>query len=156
MYDHAQDKTHLILVNGVVFKDNKVLVSQRSWEEPHEPGKWTIPGGKVEKTDGNVFHIIEKTLKNEIIEETGIEIEERIQMITNNTFIRSTGQHVVALVFQCWYKSGIAKPLEDTIDCKWVTKEEVQQMEFAPNIKEYILEGFKLSPHDKRRASKFH
>lgn len=143
MHDDAIDKTHLILVNGVVFKNNKVLVSQRSWEEPHEPGKWTIPGGKVERTEDIVFNVIEKTLKAEIKEETGIEIKEKIQLVTNNTFIRSTGQHVVALIFKCWYKSGRATPLEDTIDCKWIGIEDIKKMEFASNVKNYIIEAFK-------------
>lgn len=144
MNDSALDKTHLILVNGVVFKGDKVLVSQRSFDEPHMPGKWTIPGGKVERTTKEEFHVIEKTLKNEIKEETGVEIEDDVEMVTNNSFIRSTGQHVVALVFKCKYKSGEAKPLEDTIDCKWASFEEVKLMEFAPNVKEYILEAIKL------------
>ena len=145
MKDHATDKTHLILVNGVVFDGDKVLVSQRSLDEPHEPGKWTIPGGKVEKTIGDVFNIIEETLKKEVMEETGVEIEDKVEMVTNNTFIRSTGQHVVALIFKCNYKSGEAKPLEDTIDCKWATREEVDSMEFPPNVKGYILEAFNLN-----------
>lgn len=142
--DHAQDKTHLILVNAVVFKGDKVLVSQRSWDEPHEPGKWTIPGGKVERTGGDVFNVIEKTLKSEVLEETGVEIEDSVELITNNTFIRSTGQHVVAIIFKCVYKSGEAKPLEDTIDCKWASLEEIKGMEFPPNVKGYIEEGFKM------------
>ncbi|OGZ67916.1 MAG: hypothetical protein A3D35_03130 [Candidatus Staskawiczbacteria bacterium RIFCSPHIGHO2_02_FULL_34_9] len=142
MKDHATDKTHLILVNGVVFRGNKVLVSQRSWEELHEPGKWTIPGGKVEKTKGGIFKIIEKTLKDEVKEETGVDIKGKVELVTNNTFIRSTGQHVVALIFKCWYESGKAIPLEDTINCKWVTIGEVKKMKFAPNVKKYIIEAF--------------
>lgn len=144
MKDSAINKTHLILVNGVVFDGDKVLVSQRSWDEPHEPGRWTIPGGKVERTTNEEFHVIEKTLSREILEETGVEIEDKVQLITNNTFLRSTGQHVVALVFKCFYKSGEAKPLEDTIDCKWATLSEIKEMEFPQNVKEYILEAFKL------------
>ncbi len=46
------------------------------------------------------------------------------------------------MVFKCKYKSGEAKPLEDTIDCKWVTKKEIEKMEFPPNVKNYILKGF--------------
>lgn len=138
-------KLHSVIVNGVVFNGDKVLVSQRSWEEPHEPGKWTIPGGKVERTEGDVFGIIEKTLAREVREETGVEIGDNVLLITNNTFIRSNGQHVIALVFKCEYKSGEAKPLEDTIDCKWMTLGEVQDMEFPPNVKEYILKGFSIS-----------
>jgi ADP-ribose pyrophosphatase YjhB (NUDIX family) len=142
MYDSAEDKTHLILVNAVVFKGDKVLVSRRSLEEPHEPGKWTIPGGEVERTDDVVFNIVEKTLKDEVMEETDVEIHDRVEMITNNSFIRSTGQNVVALVFRCEYKSGDPKPLEDTVDCKWASFEEVKKMEFAPNVKKYILKAF--------------
>jgi len=143
MSDSAIGKTHLILVNAVVFKGNQVLVSQRSWDEPHEPGKWTIPGGKVERTTGDVFGILEETLKKEVQEETGVKIESELQLITNNTFIRSTGQHVVAMVFKCRYKSGKAFPLEDTIDCKWATLNQIKKMEFAPSVKKYILEAFK-------------
>lgn len=144
MSDTNELKLHSVIVNGVVFDGNKVLVSQRSLEEAHEPGKWTIPGGKIERTEGDVFNIIEKTLAREVLEETGVEIADKVELITNNTFIRSNGQHVIALVFKCIYKSGEAQPLEDTIACKWATLEEVKSMEFPPNVKEYILKGFTL------------
>ena len=142
MADLATDKTHLILVNAVVEKDGKILVSQRSFEETHQPGSWTVPGGKVERTEGNVWNIVEKTLNAEVMEETGVEIDEHAELLTNNTFIRSTGQHVVALIFFCHWKSGEAKPLEDTIDVKWIIEEELKDMEFAPNVKTYIQKGF--------------
>lgn len=133
---------HSVIVNALVFKGDKVLVAQRSLEEDHEPGKWTIPGGKIDLTGGNVFNIIEKTLMREVMEETGVEIDRGVEMITNNTFIRLDGQHVIALIFKCQYKSGEAKPLEDTIDCKWISKEEAKNMEFSPNVQSYILRGF--------------
>lgn len=142
MADLSTDKTHLVLVNAVVEKDGKILVSQRSWEETHEPGRWTIPGGKVERTEGDVWNVIEKTLKAEVLEETGVEITEKAELLTNNTFIRSTGQHVIALIFLCHWKSGEAKPLEDTADAKWILEEELKKMEFAPNVKTYIQKGF--------------
>ncbi len=142
MADLATDKTHLILVNAVVEKDGKILVAQRSWEETHEPGKWTIPGGKVERTAGDVWNIIEETLKKEVMEETGVGITDDAQLLSNNTFIRSTGQHVVALIFMCHWKSGAGTSLEDTIGIKWITQEELGQMEFAPNVKHYIQKGF--------------
>lgn len=142
MADLATDKTHLILINAVVEKNGKILVSQRSFEETHEPGKWTIPGGKVERTTGDVWNIIEETLKKEVFEETGVKISDKAQLLTNNTFIRSTGQHVVALIFLCHWKSGRAKALEDTIDTKWITEKELKKMKFAPNVDIYIQNGF--------------
>lgn len=131
----SDHKLHSLLVNGVVFKDDQVLVSQRSMTEAHMPGRWTIPGGKVEITQGDIFNVLEKNLAKEILEETGIEIDDNVQLVTNNTFIRdSDNQHVVVVVFKCLYKSGKAQALEDTIDCKWVTIDEVKQMEFPPNV----------------------
>lgn len=88
MTDLATDKTHLVLVNAVVEKDGKILVSKRSFEETHQPGSWTVPGRKVEKTSGDVWNIIEKILKAEVMEETGVEITENAQLLTKNTFIR--------------------------------------------------------------------
>jgi 8-oxo-dGTP diphosphatase len=142
MADLAVDKTHLILVNAVVKKGNKILVSQRSLEETHEPGKWTIPGGKVERTTEETWNVIEKTLAAEVMEETGVKIKEEAFLLLNNTFIRSTGQHVVALIFLCYWDSGEAKPLDDTIDVRWIEKEEIDNFEFAPNVKKYIKAGF--------------
>ncbi len=140
MSDHPM---HSLLVNAVVFKDNLVLVSQRSFEEEHMPGYWTIPGGKVEVTDEVTFNVLEKNVIKEVFEETGVEIEEQMEMITNNTFVReSNNQHVVVIVFKCRYLSGEAQALDDTIDCKWASLEEVKDMEFPPNVKEYILAGF--------------
>lgn len=142
MADLALGKTHLVLVNALVEKDGKILISQRSFEETHQPGSWTIPGGKVERTGGEIWNIIEKTLKTEVMEETGVEVADDVCLLTNNTFIRSTGQHVIALIFLCHWKSGIAKPLEDTIDVKWINENELKDMEFAPNVKKYIEIGF--------------
>lgn len=142
MADLATDKTHLILVNAVVKKGNKILISQRSWGETHEPGKWTIPGGKVERTNKEVWSIIEKTLAREVLEETGVKIKKEVILLLNNTFIRSTGQHVVALIFLCYWMAKNAKPLDDTIDVRWIEKNEIINFKFAPNVKKYIKNGF--------------
>lgn len=133
---------HSVIVNGVIFKGNKVLISQRSTGERHAPGKWTIPGGKIDRTGGDVFNIIERTLAREIREETGIEIEGEILPVTNNTFIRPNGQHVIALIYKCRYKSGKARPLEDTTACRWVSLVEITSMDFPPNVKGYILKAY--------------
>ncbi|MFA6007364.1 MAG: NUDIX domain-containing protein [Candidatus Shapirobacteria bacterium] len=137
-------KLHSVIVNAVIEKEGKILVSQRSFEEGHEGGKWTIPGGKVDKTEGNVFNIVEKTCAREVMEETGIKIKDNVQLITNNTFIRSNGQHVIALICLCHWESGEVKALEDTIGVQWITKEDLDNFDFAPNVKGYIEEGFKL------------
>lgn len=134
---------HSIITNALIVKDNKILISQRDLTEKHDPGKWTIPGGKVEQTEGNVWNILEKTLKREVEEEVDIIIDDNVKLISNNTFIRTGGQHVIALIFICYWVSGIAKPCEDTEDVAWITEEDLESYEFSPNVEEYIKQGFK-------------
>lgn len=142
MLNNNSQILHSIIVNAIIEKDGKILISQRSFEEKHEPGKWTIPGGKVEFTHGNVFHIIEKTLAKEVKEEVGIKISANVELLTNNTFIRSDGTHVVALMFLCHYESGEAKPLEDTLDVRWIAENELSNYDFSPNVEGYIKLAF--------------
>ncbi|MEI6887343.1 MAG: NUDIX domain-containing protein [bacterium] len=131
-----------VLVNAIVSKDNKILISQRSFEEEHMPGRWTIPGGKVEETKGDVWNILELNIKKEVMEETGVKVQDKMQMICNNTFVKANGTHVVAIMFLTKWKSGKPKALEDTIDIKWISIEEVDNYDFPPNVKDYILKGF--------------
>jgi len=132
-----------VIVNGVIVNsDDKILISQRSFEEGHEGGKWSIPGGKIE-TIGEEHNVFLKNIKKEILEEVGIEIFDDISLVYDNTFIRSNGDEVLALIFICRYKSGEARPLEDTIKVEWIGKNEMNNYQFPPNVKEYILMGFK-------------
>lgn len=144
MSNQPVDKSHHVIVNAVVEKNGKILVSRRSFEEAHEPGKWTIPGGKVDRTEGDVWNVLEQTCAREVKEETGVEISDNIELLVNNTFIHSSGKHAIALIFLCHWKSGEASPLEDTIGVKWISEEELDSLEFSPNVKSYISKGFNL------------
>lgn len=144
MSNQPVDKSHHVIVNAVVEKNGKILVSQRSFEEAHEPGKWTIPGGKVDRTEGDVWNVLQQTCAREVKEETGVEISDNIELLANNTFIHSSGKHAIALIFLCHWKAGEASSLEDTIGAKWISEEELDSLEFSPNVKNYISKGFNL------------
>lgn len=134
---------HSIIVNALIVKDKKILISQRGLNEGHDPDKWTIPGGKIEQTEGNVWNILEATLKKEVKEEVGLEISDDISLVTNNTFIRTGGQHVIAMIFICYWVRGGAKAAEDTNAVAWITEKDLVSYDFSPNVKEYIKQGFK-------------
>ena len=136
-------KFYSVIINSVIVNnEGKVLIAQRSPDEGHEGGKWSIPGGKIESM-GEEHNVLLKNIKKEILEEVGVEIFDDIVLAHDNTFTRSNGDDVLALVFVCKYKSGEAKPLEDTVDVKWIGKEEIGNYEFPPNVKEYVLKGFR-------------
>ncbi len=118
--------THVVAVMGIVKKGNKYLIARRSKDDPQQGGQWSFPGGKVDfQIEEN---IIENTLKREILEEVGIEINDNVELIYNNSFIRVSGHHVIMLVFLCHYKSGEAQALEGQEVVKWVSIEELIDM----------------------------
>lgn len=116
---------HVVFVEAWIKKGDKYLLAQRHPKDDQAAGKWTAPGGKVEMELGR--DIIENTLKREVMEEVGVEIE-NFRLLSNHSFIRSSGHHVVVLSFLVDYKSGEAKPLDDHADVKWVTLDEMENL----------------------------
>jgi len=140
-----EKKKYSVIINAVVAKDGKILIIQRGWEEKHGPGTWSIPGGKLEYV-GMVYEALQKTAKKEVLEESGLEIKDEMYLIANNTFQHNEDNlQVMAIVFLCFYKSGRAKPLEDTADVKWIEAREINNFEFHNiNVKNYVLKGFEF------------
>ncbi|OGM05511.1 hypothetical protein A2715_04630 [Candidatus Woesebacteria bacterium RIFCSPHIGHO2_01_FULL_39_32] len=122
---------HVVAVFAFVEKDGKILLAKRSSSDPQSPGIWFIPGGKVDMEEGG--EILEKTLKREVMEEVGVEIEDEILLVGNEGFFRVSGHHVVGLTFLCRWKKGVAKPLEDQEEVKWFTKEELKNFDELPD-----------------------
>ena len=140
-------KKYFVLVNAAVFKEGKLLLCQRSFKEQHSAGKWCIPGGKLETKES--YNALEKTAKREVLEETGIKIQDKMKLIFNNVFEHlEDNEPVIALVFMGEYESGEAKPLDDTINVKWVAEEELDNYEFNhPTTKSYAERAFKKYKH---------
>lgn len=124
---------HIVLVKAWVEKDGKFLMAQRGSVELHKPGVWSLPGGKVD--DEVKRDILQATLKKEVLEEVGVKITNQIELIYNNSFIRSDGSHVVNLTFLCHWESGEAQPLEDTAKVQWFTIEELKNF---PNAEDFL------------------
>jgi 8-oxo-dGTP diphosphatase len=129
MADLTDRQKHIIYCGAAIHKNGKILVGKRSLEESHEPGKWALQGGKVDQTKGGEKNILEKTVIREVKEETGLSIKSS-KYLYSTSFIRSTGHHVVALIFLCPWKSGNPKPLEDTIELAWVGPKDLKLKNF--------------------------
>lgn len=130
-----------------MFKDGKLLLAQRSMDEGHLPGYWAVPGGKVE-IEPETWNIIEKTVCNEVLEETDIVIDENMQMFTNNSFTRTDGQPVIALNFICKYVSGEPKPLDGTSAVRWVTEDKLGSLRIEANTLKQIHMAFAITTKD--------
>jgi 8-oxo-dGTP pyrophosphatase MutT (NUDIX family) len=143
----VKQKVHYIAVTGIVRKGNKFLICKRSMKEKAFPGKWCVPGGKVEVNDfvntkkdtkDHWFDIFEKVLQKEISEETGLKIK-NIGYVSNLAFIRPNGFSTVIVSLFADYDSGNVKLSEDElVDHAWVTLEEAKNYDLIENIWEQI------------------
>jgi len=159
--DHAkQDKLFYFVANVVVFResDKRCLILKRDSREKVHPGKFAVPGGKLEWRDmdlnkptrmnGEVFdfeNAIENLLKREVFEEAGIEIENNLTYINSIAFVRPDGIPVILVKFAAKYKSGQIR-LEKAAftDFAWVNQEEVEKYDCIRGIPEEISKTIQL------------
>jgi 8-oxo-dGTP diphosphatase len=116
-------KSPSLTVDGVIIKDNKVLLIKRR-NEPYKD-KWAIPGGFVEygeKTEDAVIR--------EIKEETGLEakIDGLIGVYSDPD--RDPRKHVVSIAYLLTDIKGKEKGGDDAKEAKWWYIKELPDLAF--------------------------
>ena len=136
------DKKHIVAITALIkdFTGTKFLILKRSKHELAFPGKWAFPGGKLENGE-----TILTTLKREVFEETGLEIEDSKTYLKDFTFIRPDGHNVVGLNFLVKAKSQEVIISTDFEDYAWVTPSEFKNYDAISGMEEEIQLAFKLS-----------
>jgi ADP-ribose pyrophosphatase YjhB (NUDIX family) len=155
-----ENKLFYFVANVVVYReeDGRCLILKRDEREKAHPGKYAVPGGKLEWKDlnlekptrmnGEIFDFewaIEDLLKREAFEESGLEIDDKLHYINNVAFVRADGIPVVLVKFAAKYKSGEVKLEEGGFtDHAWVNAEEVKDYDCIDGIKEEVAETIRL------------
>ncbi len=155
-----QDKLFYFVANVIVYRasDKKCLILRRDGREKVHPGKWGVPGGKLEWKDldmkhptrmnGEVFdfeNAVEDLLRREVREEAGIEIEPKLYYINSVAFIRPDGIPVILVKFVAQHKSGEVSPEPGAFtDYAWVNAKEVKQYPCIEGIWAEIEDSIKL------------
>lgn len=155
-----QDKLFYFVANVVIFReeDGRCLILKRSAREKVHPGKYAVPGGKLEwnqldttrptRMNGEVFdfeNAVEKLLKREAEEEANVEIEGELKYLNSVAFVRPDEIPVVLVKFAAKYKSGEVKPEPGAFDeFAWVNAEEVKNYDCILGVPEEIERTIKL------------
>jgi 8-oxo-dGTP pyrophosphatase MutT (NUDIX family) len=94
---YNKNQLHYIVVTGILInREGKFLIVKRADWEKAFPGRWTVPGGKLEVLDyvlrekdtpHHWYNIFEDLLKREVNEEVSLEIK-NIDYITSMVYIR--------------------------------------------------------------------
>jgi len=113
---------------GVFVKRNgKILVGKRKGS--HGAGTWALPGGHLEP--GESF---ERCCKREVLEETGLVVENISPVVFTNDVFLDEGLHYITLFFKGEYQSGeaiVAEP-RHCEEWRWVSLDHIPQPIFLP------------------------
>ncbi len=134
---------HEVVITAIVVKDEKYLIVRRSPEKKRFPGMWTVPGGKMETddylklpkdTEFYWYNVLERTLKREVKEESGLEID-NIEYITSLATVHEDGSPSLVISCIADYVSGEVKLQEgETDEFAWVDLEEAKNYELIDGI----------------------
>jgi len=100
-------------VKAFIVEDNKLLLIKRRPNDPHHPGLWDNPGGRLEIGE-NPYTGLQRETK----EETGLEIE-ILAPLDVHWFKRDDGQQITLMVFLCSLKSGEINLSEEHTEYNW-------------------------------------
>ena len=139
---------HRVASTAIIRRDGKYLITRRSLEKKSSPGKWTVPGGGLETDDyvngppstkdGKQWYgAVEKSLRREILEETGLEVTD-LQYLLSLTFIIPNGTPAVVLSFYADWKLGEVVLNNESIGYAWVTPAEAKGYDLIDGIAEEI------------------
>ena len=125
----------IIEVVGAIIKDNdRYLVGQRAAHKS-QGGLWEFMGGKIEPGETP-----EQALKRECFEELALEIEN--ERIIDSVVHKYPEKTIRLTLISCSPKSGsIPKALEHQ-QIKWVTRAEMDAIDFASADRELISKLF--------------
>ncbi len=160
-----KDKLFYFVANVVVYrrKDARCLILKRHEREKVHPGKYAVPGGKLEWKDIDLRHptrmngdvidfenAIEDLVEREVKEEAGISLKPGLAYLNSVAFVRPDGIPVVLVKFAAEYKSGTVEIESDSFtDFAWVDEKEVMKYSCIDGIRQEVkrtIQHFKKNP----------
>lgn len=124
-----------------IVKENKLLMVKKSEQDPKNPNKWEVPGGRMEFGES-----VEQHIKREVKEEVGLDIQIGEPFAIWTWKIKKTKAdgkdeqvQIVAVASVCYAESTSVTDsgqVEDDYLCdmRWVPIDEVMSYDLIPDI----------------------
>jgi 8-oxo-dGTP pyrophosphatase MutT (NUDIX family) len=145
---YNKNQLHYVVVTGILMnKQGKFLIVKRADWEKAFPGRWTVPGGKLEVLDyvlrekdtpHHWYNIFEDLLKREVNEEVSLGIK-NIDYITSMVYIRPDKVPclIVSLFGDCVSEKVIL--CNALTDFAWVDLEEAKEYDLIEGIYDELV-----------------
>ena len=126
---------NIVDVVGAIIKDgDRYLVGQRAANKA-QGGLWEFMGGKIEPGETP-----EQALARECREELALEIEN--ERIIDSVVHEYPEKTIRLTLISCTPKSGSAPKALEHQQIRWVTRAEMDALDFAPADRDLIQKGF--------------
>ena len=146
LQENREHQTFHVGLKAFITNGEKLLILQ----DPE--GFWELPGGRAEKQE--ILRPLEQILLRETKEELGDQFEYKVNSIFHAWIRKPDPTKNIAQVYRdndfcifligilCEYKKGDVTLSPEHRDFRWVTKEEVEALEFENTYKEAVLRYF--------------
>jgi len=155
---------HEVVITAIIVKDGKYLITRRSPTKKRFPGMWTVPGGKMEANDylklpkdseHYWYNVLERTLRREVKEEVGIEID-NIVYVTSLATVHADGSPSLIISCMADYVSGeISLQPEELDQYAWVSLEESKNYQLLDGIYDELVMAENLRKGKKGEWKRF-
>ena len=126
--DYSKFKTSVIgLLN-----DNKALILKRGSTAPWMPNKWSLVGGGIEEGENPKEAIIRECLEEIGLKPNNVSFDHKIMTVDTGEIYYFYGE----------LESQNIKLDYENSNYKFITKDEINNYDFVPYIKEFILSVF--------------
>jgi 8-oxo-dGTP pyrophosphatase MutT (NUDIX family) len=139
---------HEVAITAIITFKGKYLITRRSKNKKRFPGKWTVPGGRLEAKDYLKFpkdtefywyNVLEKVLKREVLEEVGLKIK-NIEYVTSLATVHKDGTPSLVISCMAEYVSGKVKlQKNETDDFAWVSLREAKDYGLIDGIYDELV-----------------
>jgi 8-oxo-dGTP diphosphatase len=107
------------------------LLLKRSLSSKGNPGKWDLPGGKIDAGEN-----LEQGLLREVAEETGLKIS--LQHILGAAESESPTKRVAYLIFEGSVESGQVRLSGEHDDFAWVDRQSLTRVDIAEQFRPFL------------------
>ena len=114
----------------VLDEKGRCLLLKRSMSSRGNPGKWDLPGGKVD-----VGENLEQGLLREVAEETGLTVS--LQRVLGAAEAESPTKRVAYLIFEGSVESGQVHLSSEHDDFTWVERQGLATMDLADQFRKF-------------------
>ncbi len=130
----TQLKPMALSVKMILLDDNgRCLLLKRSMSSKGNPGKWDLPGGKIDASE-----TFDQALLREIREETGLKSD--IIGVAGTSYSESPTHRIVYLILEGLAAPGKVQLSDEHEEYAWVHPQELPQMDLVGQFKEIAEE----------------